>query len=158
MIDDVINNLIENDQLTSEEIEKLSSELNVTKKTSKIDNVEDELRKELGDDFEEIIDNIDIDNLDDLDNLTDLISGELDKKKKVKSIGIKISSSKSSKSRVDIDDEPEEDLKPKKKITVKTIKNNTEEIKEDIREDNKEDNKVNASVSIDIKNKYKNRQ
>ena len=158
MIDDVINNLIENDQLTSEEIEKLSSELNVTKKSSKIDNVEDELRKELGDDFEEIIDNIDIDNLDDLDNLTDLISGELDKKKKVKSSGIKISSSKSSKSKVDIDNEPEEDLKPKKKITVKTIKNNTEEIKEDIREDNKEDNKVNASVSIDIKNKYKNRQ
>lgn len=162
MIDDVINNLIENDQLTTEEIEKLSSELNVSKKSSKIENLEDELRKELGDDFEAIIDNIDIDNIDDLDNLTDLISGELDKKKKVKSSGIKISSSssKSTKSKVDIV-ESQEDLKPKKKITVKTvktIKNNIDISKEENIEDNKQDNKINASVSIDIKNKYKNRQ
>jgi len=168
MIDDVINNLIENDQLTVEEIEKLSSELNVSKKPSKIDNLEDELRKELGDDFEDIIDNIDIDNLDDLDNITDLISGELDKKKKIKSSGIKIStsSSKPTKSKVDIkvdiDDEPEEDLKPKKKITVKTIKNNKDDMKDDMKDDIKyeikDDNKLNATVTNDIKNKYKNRQ
>ncbi len=146
MIDDVINNLIENDQLTSEEIEKLSSELNVSKKSSKIENLEDELKKELGEDFEDIINNIDIDDLDNLDNLTDLISGELDKKKKIKSSGIKISSSKVSKN--NSNDDSEEELKPKKKITVKTIKNN----------DDKEEIKINASVTNDIKNKYKNRQ
>jgi hypothetical protein len=150
MIDDVINNLIENDQLTSEEIEKLNSELSVTKKSSKIENLEDELRKELGDDFDEIIDNIDIDDLDDLDNLTDLISGELDKKKRVKSGNIKMTSTNTSskKSKVEEIEVIEEELKPKKKITVKTIKNNVD----------KEENKINASVSIDIKNKYKNRQ
>jgi hypothetical protein len=174
MIDDVINNLIENDQLSNEEIEKLNLNLNVTKKSLKIENLEDELRKELGDDFEDIIDNIDIDNLDDLDNLTDLISGELDKKKKVKTNGIKMSSSisKSNKSKVeDIEEiQTQEDLKPKKKITVKTIKNNTDNIKQEFTEENKQEfteenkqenkqeNKVNASVSIDIKNKYKNRQ
>jgi len=149
MIDDVISTLIENDQLTNDEIEKLNKELNNTKKTSKIDNVEDELRKELGDDFDEIIESIDISDIDNLDNLTQLIDNELYKKKttRIKSSSANKSIIKTTKTILYKENQEEqEDLKPKKKITVKTIKNN-EEIE-----------KINASVSNDIKNKYKNRQ
>ena len=51
MIDDFISTLIENDQLTQEEVEKYISD-NTTKKSSKIVSIEDELKKELGDDYE----------------------------------------------------------------------------------------------------------
>jgi Tfp pilus assembly major pilin PilA len=138
MIDDVINMMIENDQLDPEEIEKLNKEISSNKKLNKIENLEDELRKELGDDFENIIDNIDIDNIDidniDIDNIDENILSEiiLDKSEKK----IRITSTKTTN----------DDELPKKKITVKTIKN----------EDN--DDKKQGTVSDDIRNKYKNRK
>ena len=133
LIDDVISTLIENDQLTVEELDKLNSTIN--KKSSKYNNIEDELRKELGDDYEDIINSIDIED-----------DYKVDKKKqnRIKSTKIKEHSESS-----------EEELKPRKKITVKTIKNNNEDNKD---KDNNNNDKKIGTVSEDIKNKYKNRQ
>jgi hypothetical protein len=126
MIDDVINLMIENDQLSSEELEKINSTLNTKK--SKTLTLEEELKKELGEDYEDIINNIDID----IDN-TDI---KLVDKNTHKKSFIKVTSMV----------EDDNDIKPKKKITIKTEKNN-----------DKEDNKKSGIVSDDIKNKYKNR-
>lgn len=142
LIDDVISTLIENDQLTTEELEKLNTKIN--KKSSKYNNIEDELRKELGDDYDSIINNIDID-ID--DNKSDKVYKK--KQNRIKSTNIKVKEQSESS---------EEELKPKKKITVKTIKNNNDN--NDNYNDNENDKleKKIGMVSEDIKNKYKNRQ
>ncbi len=143
MIDDVITNLIENDQLTTEELDKINSEIKI-KKPSKIENLEDELRKELGDDFDVIMENIDI--------KPDIIRQD-DKKSKIKvetsdtKPRIKVSSASS-------DNDNSSDLKPKKRIVVKssTIK------KDDNNDDTKDNTKETTNINSDLKNKYKNRQ
>jgi len=165
MIDDVINTLIENDELTNDEIDKINKELKSYNKKStkvdKLDNLEDELRKELGDDYEDIINNIDIDELSNSDSDDNIQSKS---KSKAKS---KLKSNKSSKEEEredrkerklerkiikvttikDKDDiKSEDDIKPKKKITVKTTK--SQEINEEINEE-----KIN-----EIKERYKNRK
>jgi len=138
MIDDFISTLIENDQLTQEEVENFTKE-NTTKKSSKIESIEDELRKELGNDFEEIIENIDIDDIKESD-IVQLLSGEK------KQSRIKISKSETNELNTN------QENTPKKKIKIQTIKNednnNTSNIKS---------TKINT-VGEDIKNKYKNRQ
>jgi len=135
MIDDVLNLMIENDQLSQEELNKLNDELK-SKKLSKSLSLEDELRKELGDDYEDIINNIDINNIDDID--INKVSNKIDKTNKSER-----------KSFIKISSETEQiDLKPKKKITVKTEKNTTEELEK----------QKTGTISEDIRNKYKNRQ
>jgi hypothetical protein len=143
MIDDVITNLIENDQLTAEELDKINSEIKI-KKPSKIENLEDELRKELGDDFDVIMDNIDV---------KPDINRHDDKKSKIK---VETSDSKPriKVSSLSSDNDNSGDLKPKKRIVVKssTIK------KEDNNDDNKDNTKETTNLNSDLKNKYKNRQ
>jgi len=135
MIDDVLNLMIENDQLSQEELNKLNDELK-SKKLSKSLSLEDELRKELGDDYEDIINNIDINDIDDID--INKVSNKIDKTNKSER-----------KSFIKISSETEQiDLKPKKKITVKTEKNTTEELEK----------QKTGTISEDIRNKYKNRQ
>lgn len=157
MIDDVINTLIENDELTTDEINKINSEIKTyNKKSSKIDRLEDELRKELGDDYEDIINNIDIDELNESDS-DDNIKSKSKLKSKLKSNKNsrqeEIEEKKSERKMIKVttikdkdDIKSEDDIKPKKKITVKTIKSqeNNEEINEE---------KIN-----EIKEKYKNRK
>ncbi len=143
MIDDVISNLIENDQLTAEELEKINSEIKLSK-PSKIENLEDEIRKELGDDFDIIMDNIDVTDKND------------NKKSK-----IKVSKNKNDDDDNDhkIKQELRPEIRPKKKITVTTTT-----IKQNKNNSDSDDDVINtpvkktASVSDDIKNKYKNRQ
>lgn len=130
MIDEMIDILVENDDLTKDEIDKLNSTLNSTLSTNKssstdIENIEDELRRELGDDFDEIMDSIDI------------------SKDKKKSIKVKT---------ISTDVEPEKKIL-KKRITVKTVT-----VTNDKQENDKKENVINATVSEDIKNKYKNRK
>lgn len=157
MIDDIISTLIENDELTKDEIDKLNKEINTfdknNKKSSKIDNLEEELRKELGDDFEDIITNIIIDSDDDIiDNKNEKIK----KKINVSTSKIEIKNAddtnlKSSKE--DILSEKKNsnfsDEKPKKKIKVKTIQNEQIENQEET-----ETIKTNDS----LRDKYKNRK
>jgi hypothetical protein len=151
IIDDVINTLIENDELTKEEIDKINTELKSynKKSLSKVDKLEDELRKELGDDYEDIINNIDIDKISDSDS---------DDNRKSK---LKNKKSRDKKDRENREEKPErksikvttidDDVKPKKKITVKTIK--SEE-----KSDEKIDDNINTKVGEDIREKYKNRK
>ena len=152
MIDDVLNLMIENDQLSQEELNKLNDELK-SKKSSKSLSLEDELKKELGDDYEDIINNIDIDELEDSDDLEKLerLEKKSNKKdKKDKKSFIKVSTL--------TETETEEiELKPKKKIRVKTEKNITNESIESTESTETEKQKT-GTVSEDIKNKYKNRQ
>jgi len=149
MIDDIISTLIENDELTKDEIDKLNKEINTfdktNKKSSKIDNLEEELRKELGDDFEDIINNITIDSDDDInDDINDDKNEKTKKKINVSSSKIKIKN---------VDDinlkSSKEDEKPKKKIKVKTIQNEQIEKQEET-----ETIKTNDS----LRDKYKNRK
>lgn len=150
MIDDVLNLMIENDQLSQEELNKLDEELK-SKKTSKSLSLEDELRKELGDDYEDIINNIDVDDIDDIDNID--INKVLNKSNKSNKLN-KIEKSEK-KSFIKISSETEQtELKPKKKITVKTEKIEKTE-KTEITESEKQ---KTGTISEDIKNKYKNRQ
>jgi hypothetical protein len=131
MIDDVINMMVENDQLTEEEVNKLNNEINETKskKSSKIISLEDELRKELGDDYEDIINTIEC--IDDTDNK----NKKYDKNTK---------DDKDDKDTKDTkDDKDTKDKTIKKKITIKTV--TIEKPKKGL-------------ISEDIKNKYKNRQ
>lgn len=88
MIDDVINAMIENDQLSETELNKINDELKSTKKSSKNLSVEDELRKELGDDFESIMESINVDNIDEVSEIIE---------KKTKKSFIKVSSDKEEK-------------------------------------------------------------
>jgi hypothetical protein len=161
MIDDVINTLIENDELTNDEINKINSEIKTyNKKSSKIDRLEDELRKELGDDYEDIINNIDINELNESDSDDNIKSKSKSKSKsKLKSKKNNREESEESEEKKsdrkmikvttikDKDDiKSEDDTKPKKKITVKTIK--SQEKNDEINEE-----KIN-----EIKEKYKNRK
>jgi hypothetical protein len=125
MIDEMIDILVENDDLTKDEIDKLNTTLTQKNSSNQIESLEDELRKELGDDFDEIMESIEV-------------SGKDTKK----SNRIKISTET-------VSDEPKKTLK--KRITVKTISENTENT-------NNYTNVIDASVSEDIKNKYKNRK
>jgi len=155
MIDDVINTLIENDELTNDEIDKINKELKSYNKKStkvdKLDNLEDELRKELGDDYEDIINNIDIDELSNSDSDDNIQSKSKAKLKSNKSS--KEEERKSERKIIKVttikdkdDIKSEDDIKPKKKITVKTTK--SQEINEEINEE-----KIN-----EIKERYKNRK
>ncbi len=130
MIDDVLNLMIENDQLSQEELNKLETELKSSKKSSKSLSLEEELRNELGDDYEDIINSIDVEPV---------------KKEKEKKSFIKVTSESDVK--VDV----KEEIKPKKKIKVKTEKHNNSDSDEEVQ-------KPTGAVSEDIKNKYKNRQ
>jgi hypothetical protein len=141
MIDDVLNLMIENDQLSQDELNKLNDELNddlKSKKLSKSISIEDELRKELGDDYEDIINNIDVNDIDDIDDIDDNNkSNKSDKSaNSEKKSFIKVSSKKD-----------QIELKPKKKITVKTEKNTIEE----------PEKQKTGTISEDIRNKYKTR-
>jgi hypothetical protein len=64
-IDEILNSLVENDILDSKDIEKLDRELN-EEDTKKLDvrNIEDELREELGEDFDEIMRQLESDDSD----------------------------------------------------------------------------------------------
>ena len=171
MIDDVINTLIENDELTNDEINKINSEIKTyNKKSSKIDRLEDELRKELGDDYEDIINNIDIDELNESDSDDNIKSKSksksklkskknnreerVDREERVERVESEEKEEKKSDRKMikvttikDKDDiKSEDDTKPKKKITVKTIK--SQEKNDEINEE-----KIN-----EIKEKYKNRK
>ena len=132
MIDDVISLMIENDQLSAEELERVNLfELNKSKK-SKTLTLEEELRNELGDNYEEIINSV-IDDDKDYDKEDDK---DITNRKSLKKPSfIKVTSNVTTQIA---------ELKPRKKITVKTEKHNIYE-------------KV-GNVSEDIKNKYKNRQ
>jgi hypothetical protein len=153
MIDDIISTLIENDELTKDEIDKLNKEINTfdknNKKSSKIDNLEEELRKELGDDFEDIINNITIDSDD------DIIDNKNEKMKK------KINVSTSKIEIKNIDNTPFSE-KPKKKIKVKTIQN--EQIQNEQIQNEQIQNEQNVKTEETIKtndsfrDKYKNRK
>lgn len=150
MIDDVINTLIENDELTKEEIDKINTELkSYNKKSSKVYKLEDELRKELGDNYEDIINNIDTDESSDT-------SSEDNRKTKSKSKSRKREEKRKETREKEEKEEKKEksekkmikvttidDDKPKKKITVKTIKS---------------DDNIDTKVTDDIRDKYKNRK
>ena len=90
MLEQIIDMLVEDDELTSEQSDKLNKELHKTKKKGEIKNLEDELREELGDDFDDVIDAIELEN--DKEH-------ETNKKQRVKTTIVKA---------------------PRKKITVKT--------------------------------------
>ena len=147
MIDDVINKLIESDELTKEEIDKINNEIQShNKKSSKINKLEDELRKELGDDYDDIINNIDIEELesdDENEYKTKQKRNKKDKNRKEIEEKDEIDDRKYRKNKVD-------DEKPKKKISIKTttIINN----------DSIENNNIDTKVSNDIREKYKNRK
>lgn len=95
MIDEMIDILVENDDLSKDEIDKLNSTLSQKTSSNDIETIEDELRKELGKDFDEIMDAIDV-----------------SEKETKKTIRIKTISEP-------VSDEPKKILK--KRITVKTI-------------------------------------
>ncbi len=156
MIDDVINTLIENDELTKEEIDKINNELkSVNKKLSKSESVEDELRKELGDDYEEIMKNIDINGFNKLEQKDKKYNSNKSIKNNKK---YDTETESETESELESENNKEEDKqnikksikiksenileKPKKKITVKTEIINTE----------------NTEKIIDIRDKYRNRK
>jgi len=177
MIDDVINTLIENDELSKEEIEKLNEELKISnKKSTKPDKMENDLRRELGDEYDEIMENIDISELNKKSkNANKSKHKKTSKKQKLQ----KYSSSSSTESEVESEVEeiiPEKSIKktqksikittenntereekiyerPKKKITVKTIKTDTKNTKQDSNSDSESTQKI-----VDIKDKYRNRK
>jgi hypothetical protein len=62
MLEQIIDMLVEDGELTSDETDKLNKELHKSKKTGKVKNLEDELREELGEDFEDIIEAIELEN------------------------------------------------------------------------------------------------
>ncbi len=142
MIDDVISTLIENDELTKEEIDKINKEIeeetgSKSKKLEKIYNIEDELRKELGDDYDDILEN--------------LLDSDDEKKSKSKT---KIKSYTDKTDKTDKTEKVEKVEKTlKKKIKVKTIKN------DDTEGDKNEDNNTKNTENLeDIKDKYRNRK
>ena len=149
MIDDVISTLIENDELTKDEIEKINKEIEeeTTKRTnkksnSKLTKLEEELREELGDDYDDIINSIIIDDdKSDYDYKRDLKKNNKNKtNKKIENV---------SKERIE--------LVPKKKIKVKTIihKDNSSDDKSD---DNSTDNNNIINNTENLKDKYRNRK
>lgn len=143
-IDDILNSLVENDILDSKDIEKLNIELNEedTKKIG-IRDIEDELREELGDDFDEIMKQLESDESYASD------SSEDDKPKRQKTPQKKILPKKISV-KTEIKEQIEE--KPtKKKITVKSTNKNPSKSKTELVEND------NTTIDDDIKNKYKNR-
>jgi hypothetical protein len=175
MIDDVISTLIENDELTKEEIEKINKEIEEetkkSKKSSKLDNIEYELRKELGEDYEDIIDSIIVDSDEEQVNKS---------KSKTKSISVKTVKEKTEDANLKSPTEnflpqkksaPLYSEKPKKKIKVKTIKNN-DNSSDDNSIDNNIDNNTIHNNSNDnnienndekintenLKDKYRNRK
>jgi hypothetical protein len=101
MLDQIIDMLVEQDDLSKEEIDKLNNDLK-SNKTKQFKDLEEELKEELGDDFDEIINSIEI------------------SEKSEKSSRIKTKDSK-------IDNKIERKT-PRKKITIKTsIINNSEQ-------------------------------
>jgi len=100
-IDEILNTLIETEVLTDRDIIKLNKELEEEDNTeNEIRDIEDELREELGEDFDDIMNQLD----------SDSENSEIEEKPKKKKITIK------------------SEEKPKKKFTVKSI--SKESIKE----------------------------
>ncbi len=60
MLDQIIDMLVEQDDLSKDEIDKLNEALHKEKDTKQFKDLEDELRDELGDDYDEIMDAIEI--------------------------------------------------------------------------------------------------
>ena len=113
MLDQIIDMLVEGEDLSKEDSDMLNEQLKESrKKKTKVKDLEDELREELGDDFDEIIDAIEIDK-DNKDNK--------DKKVRIKTSTTKTDSSVKT---------------PRKKISVKTsiIQNKEEEVNTEIDE------------------------
>ena len=114
MLDQIIDMLVEGEDLSKEETDKLNEQLQESrKKKTKVKDLEEELREELGDDFEDIIDAIEVD---DKTN-----SKSTDKKVRIKS------------SNISSIIEPKT---PRKKITVKTsiIQNTDKEVTTEVDE------------------------
>jgi hypothetical protein len=126
MIDDMIDILVENDELTKDEIDKLNSTLNSSNKNDKIENIDDELRRELGDDFDEIMNSIDV-------------------QEKKKSIKVKT---------IQNDEEPQVKKELKKRITVKTATNDkNKQDKQDNVNENIIDASVSDDIKNKYKNR-----
>ncbi len=121
MLDQLIDMLVEGEDLSKEESDILNEQLKESrKKKTKVKDLEDELREELGDDFDEIIDAIEVDK-DNKDNKNNDYRDNRDNKSDNKKVRIKTSTSTTDSS-----------VKtPRKKISVKTsIIQNVEENKE----------------------------
>ena len=129
MLEQIIDMLVEDNDLTVEQTDSLDKELHKSKKKREVMNLEDELREELGEDFDDIIDAIDVEN-DTSSNKNKDKDKDNDKDKKVR---IKTTVVKA----------------PRKKITVKTtiIKQETQVTSE-----------ITAEVTDDVKDFYKNRR
>jgi hypothetical protein len=168
MIDDVISTLIENDELTREEIDKINKEIEKetgkSKKSSKLDNIADELRKELGEDYEDIIDSIIVDSDEEQTNKSKTKSKS---KSKSKTISVKTVKDKTEDFLPQKKSSTLYSETPKKKIKVKTIKNNdnlsddnsidNNSIDDNLNDNNIENNdeKINTE---NLKDKYRNRK
>jgi len=143
MIDDVISALVENDELTKEEIDKINKEIEdetttkINKKSSKLNKLEEELREELGEDYEDIIDNI----------LVDSEQSDNDNQEKKKD--------KSKNNKVSVKTITKVEEIPKKKIKVKTIQH-----KENLSDNDNlnEKNEKNINTTENLKDKYRNRK
>jgi hypothetical protein len=133
MLDQIIDMLVEQDDLSKEEINKLNEELH-KEKTKDFKYVEDELRDELGDDYDDIMDAIEVSQR--KENKRDkrdreIINDEIieEKKPRIKTKTIEAKT-------------------PRKKITVKTSL---------INQETKQDETANAE-NDELKEFYKNRK
>ena len=137
MLDQIIDMLVEQEDLSKDEIDKLNSQLKSTsKKPKEFKDLEEELRDELGDDYEEIMEAI------------ELAEESNNSKPKNKSVRIKTKTVETTQSVSSASSTPSDRKTPRKKISVKTsIINST--INTSI-EDNAENN--------ELKEFYKNRK
>ncbi len=133
MLDQIIDMLVEQDDLSKDEIDKLNEALHKEKDTKDFKDLEDELRDELGDDYDEIMDAIQI-------------SESKPKQTRIK----EEREEKEEERRPRIKTKTIEAKTPRKKITVKTSLINKDSAEETLIETNAEND--------ELKEFYKNRK